>query len=280
MPLNLFKRNVSNKERRTTMKEEDELLKKCGTKNPFMVPEGYFDNFSKELMNKLPEKEQTSAPQETITTWQRIKPWIYMAAMFCGLMFSVRVVVGPPKQDTPIFTAAETEQFSDEYIETILDHSMMDDYTLYQSLQRLATLLITLYISISLQAQDKKKPGFTKEEFRARQEAYLTQKAEITQEEATKFFPIYFELQDRKKTVNDKAWEQARKGKNPKTTDAEYEQIIEGIVKARIEADKLDLEYLQRFKKILSPKKIYKLQRAEIKFHRDILKIMHQSQKK
>ena len=91
---------------------------------------------------------------------------------------------------------------------------------------------------------------------------------------------IYFELQDRKKTVNDKAWEQARKGKNPKTTDAEYEQIIEGIVKARIEADKLDLEYLQRFKKILSPKKIYKLQRAEIKFHRDILKIMHQSQKK
>ena len=134
MPLNLFKRNVSNKERRTTMKEEDELLKKCGTKNPFMVPEGYFDNFSKELMNKLPEKEQTSTPQETITTWQRIKPWIYMAAMFCGLMFSVRVIVGPPKQDTPIFTAAETEQFSDEYIETILDHSMMDDYTLYQYL--------------------------------------------------------------------------------------------------------------------------------------------------
>ena len=70
------------------------------------------------------------------------------------------------------------------------------------------------------------------------------------------------------------------KAKNPKTTDAEYEQIIEGIVKARIEADKLDLEYLQRFKKILSPKKIYKLQRAEIKFHRDILKIMHQSTKK
>ena len=110
------------------MKEEDELLKKCGTKNPFMVPEGYFDNFSKELMNKLPEKEQTSTPQETITTWQRIKPWIYMAAMFCGLMFSVRVVVGPPKQDTPIFTAAETEQFSDEYIETILDAIFINNH--------------------------------------------------------------------------------------------------------------------------------------------------------
>ena len=53
----------------------------------------------------------------------------------CGLIVQAfRVVVGPPKQDTPIFTAAETEQFSDEYIETILDHSMMDDYTLYQYL--------------------------------------------------------------------------------------------------------------------------------------------------
>ena len=30
--LNLFKRNVSNKERRTTMKEEDELLKKMRDK--------------------------------------------------------------------------------------------------------------------------------------------------------------------------------------------------------------------------------------------------------
>ena len=108
------------------MKEEDELLKKYGTQNPFTVPEGYFENFSK--------KEYPPTAPATITTWQRIKPWVYMAAMFCGLMFTVRVVVGPPKQDTPIFTAAETEQFSDEYIETILDHSMLDDYALYQYL--------------------------------------------------------------------------------------------------------------------------------------------------
>ena len=74
------------------MKEEDELLKKYGTQNPFTVPEGYFENFSKKLMDKLPEKEYTPTATATITTWQRIKPWVYMAAMFCGLMFTVRVV--------------------------------------------------------------------------------------------------------------------------------------------------------------------------------------------
>lgn len=114
------------------MKEEDELLKKLGTKNPFTVPEGYFENFSKNLMDKLPEREP--AFTEEITLWDRVKPWVYMAAMFCGLMFSVRVVVGPPKQDTPLFSAAETESFSDEYVEAILDHSMMDDYSFYQYL--------------------------------------------------------------------------------------------------------------------------------------------------
>lgn len=146
-------------------------------------------------------------------------------------------------------------------------------------IQRLAILLIMISISISMQAQDKKKPGFSKEEFRARQESYLTEKAGLTKEEATRFFPIYFELQDRKKAINDEGWSQIRKGKDPKTTEAEYEEIVDNIVKARIQSDKLDLEYLQKFKKILSAKKIYKLQRAEMKFHRDILKIMHQPQK-
>ena len=58
-------------------------------------------------------------------------------------------------------------------------------------IQKLTTLLFILCLTLSVQAQ--KKPGFSKEEFRAKQEAYLTQKAELTAEEAGKFFPIYFE---------------------------------------------------------------------------------------
>ena len=86
-------------------------------------------------------------------------------------------------------------------------------------------------------------------------------------------------MQDRKKAINDKAWQKARKGKKTNTTDAEYEEIVDEIAHARLESDKLDIEYLNRFKKILSPKKLFKLQRAEIKFHRDLLKIMHQPNK-
>ncbi len=36
------------------MKEEDEILKKVGTGNVFMVPDGYFDNINTEVINTLP----------------------------------------------------------------------------------------------------------------------------------------------------------------------------------------------------------------------------------
>lgn len=123
------------------MKEENELLKKYGTQNPFTVPEGYFENFPKELMDKLPEKE--TVVQEEITLWQRVKPFVYLAAMFCGLMFSIKVFVGSSsQQDAPAsaVATAETEQYSEEYIENILDRSMMDDYTLYQYLTDATTI--------------------------------------------------------------------------------------------------------------------------------------------
>ena len=44
------------------------------------------------------------------------------------------------------------------------------------------------------------------DEFRAKQKAYITEKAGLTKEEAAKFFPVYFEVQDRKKQLNDEAW--------------------------------------------------------------------------
>ncbi len=42
------------------MKEEDTLLKKLGKENSFKVPEGYFENLTSEVMNKLPEKEKSN----------------------------------------------------------------------------------------------------------------------------------------------------------------------------------------------------------------------------
>lgn len=119
----------------------------------------------------------------------------------------------------------------------------------------------------------------TKEEFRDRQRTFITERAELTKEEAEKFFPLFFELQDRKQVLNDKAWKLMRKGKDERTTEEQYGEILEGIYDARIASEELEKEYFQKFRKILSNKKIYMVQRAEMRFHRNLLKGMQGKKK-
>lgn len=114
------------------MKEDSELAKKYGKKIPFTTPEGYFDNFTEQLMKQLPQKETTEEPE--IGTWDRVKPWIYMVAMFCGLMFSFRLFVGEKPVSSGEPTLESISELPDEYIEPIMDQTMMDDYMLYQYL--------------------------------------------------------------------------------------------------------------------------------------------------
>lgn len=113
------------------------------------------------------------------------------------------------------------------------------------------------------------------EEFRARQKVFITEKAGLTKDEAAKFFPVYFELQDKKKALTDKTWALLRKGKNDKTTEAQYGEIMERVLDNRIASDELEKSYYKKFTKILSNKKIYLVQKAEMRFHRELLKGMH-----
>lgn len=116
------------------MEKEDNILRKVGTKNPFSVPNGYFEKFSEELISQLPEKETLYIPSEP-TMWERVKPWIYMTAMFFGIMLSVRIFVGEPQKDEfPNITLAETESIAVEEWENIVRTSKLSDYDLYQLL--------------------------------------------------------------------------------------------------------------------------------------------------
>ena len=90
-------------------------------KNPFTVPENYFARFNNEIMSRLPEKEIT-APK-TVSMWDRAKPWVYMAAMFMGLFFSIQVLTknGANRQREAANQAAsiQSQHLIDEYWSTV-----------------------------------------------------------------------------------------------------------------------------------------------------------------
>ena len=116
------------------MKEEDNLLKKLGKENSFKVPDGYFENLTSEVMNKLPEKEKVAFKEEPVSTWTRLKPLLYMAAMFVGAALIIRVASTEHKSvtvDEVAVTEVDTELISDEMIDVALDRAMLDDYSLY-----------------------------------------------------------------------------------------------------------------------------------------------------
>lgn len=115
------------------MKEEDNILKKVGTGNAFGVPDGYFENLTSEIMNRLPEKEKIIIKEKVPTMWDRVKPWAYMAAMFVGAALIIRVA---SSNHTPTDTAGDRMATDDtetemEYINIAVENSMMDDYSLY-----------------------------------------------------------------------------------------------------------------------------------------------------
>ncbi|MCC8187677.1 MAG: hypothetical protein LIP08_09275 [Bacteroides sp.] len=117
------------------MKEEDNVLRKVGTENAFKVPEGYFENLTTQVMDCLPEKEKPAFKQKTVTLWDKVKPWSYMAAMFVGAALIIRVAsTDQTPMDDRMVSEAELEMISDEYIHEAVNGSMLDDYSLYMYL--------------------------------------------------------------------------------------------------------------------------------------------------
>ena len=104
----------------------------------FRVPDGYFESLTQQVMDRLPEAEtetaQASAEIITLaepTLWQRVRPWLYMAAMFVGAAFIIRMASPSAEEKAAALAHEEAESQEIEYIENALDAAMMDDYSLY-----------------------------------------------------------------------------------------------------------------------------------------------------
>lgn len=116
------------------MKEENDQLKKLLSTNPFGVPGNYFENLTKEVMERLPEKEPVPVRGKRPVAWMNLRPWVYMAAMLVVVLLPLRYWSARPSGNDSVAETMDLTLVSDEYLETVMDHSMMDDYTMYRYL--------------------------------------------------------------------------------------------------------------------------------------------------
>ena len=71
------------------MEKKTPLLDEIGRKHGMKVPGNYFADFTEKMTESLPEREFPELVQPSL--WLRVRPWIYMAAMFVGAALIIRV---------------------------------------------------------------------------------------------------------------------------------------------------------------------------------------------
>ena len=106
------------------MKEKDKNGKRS---NPFTLPENYFEEFHRNLMQQLPAKEHALEPQKRARHLGKLRHWSYAAAV--ALMFVAGAAIYQFNHHQT--TIAKIEAESNEMIETIFDNYTIDDYNVY-----------------------------------------------------------------------------------------------------------------------------------------------------
>lgn len=115
------------------MDNSNDILKKVRHNDGIIIPEGFLDKFAADMMASLPEtgSHATVAP----TLWLRLKPYVYMAAMFAGIFCMMKMfsMMRNPSADLnidnyPVLTATlENTDTPVEVVDDINQFEILDD---------------------------------------------------------------------------------------------------------------------------------------------------------
>lgn len=109
--------------------EEIYISSKMGRRNPFMVPDGYFDQLTQSVMEKLPEQQ----PQK-VALVRRLRPLLYAAACMCAVILSATIYINRPDEEPKLISSAAETTSMDTYLDEAADYAMVDNHDIYACL--------------------------------------------------------------------------------------------------------------------------------------------------
>jgi hypothetical protein len=153
-------------------------------------------------------------------------------------------------------------------------------------MKKLIVLLSFLLAIMAVQAQPPRggrspegppKKGMNqanKENLEAQKVAYLTAKANLTSDEAAKFWPVYNRFDDERKALKKQQKIIIRDGRSLSelASDSDIEKALNAILDLRTKEIELERKYLQEFKKVLPMKKIAIIVAGEKEFYSQVLR--------
>lgn len=118
-----------------------DILTKVDRNDGMTVPDGYFDDFAAKMMASLPEKEWESPASKVMprSFWQKVRPYVYLAAMFMGVWCMMKMFdlmrsdsYGLQIENNPVMTPAiGNDHFINDYF---INECDVNDYQLMEDL--------------------------------------------------------------------------------------------------------------------------------------------------
>ena len=153
-------------------------------------------------------------------------------------------------------------------------------------MKKVMLLLVLIFFGWKIMAQPPRggkpnNPGMKKGEIQARKEnmeaqkiAFLTSKANLTSEEAARFWPVYNKFEDEKRNIKRLLRAELNDTKKDFATlsDAEVERNMVDMLDLRQKEIDLERRSFQEFKKVLPVKKVALIIAGEKEFYQQVLK--------
>lgn len=139
------------------------------------------------------------------------------------------------------------------------------------------TILFTiaaLTFSLNALAQHEGHECKKKEQIKLQKVNFITEKLQLTVEESQQFWPLYNEAEKKIDGYEKEMRQIMKKYKESKDvlTDAEVNEMADKMTELQVLAAKTEAEYFEKYKKVLSVRKVMELRGAEKEFHHDLLK--------
>lgn len=113
--------------------KEDIINARHGKANPFCVPEGYFDNLTQQIMERLPEHEKQQVKEVSLRKFMR--PLAYAASLIVAV-FTVTTLINQNNMDDSenMMQMSASNANADTYSDDIVDYIMIDNMDIYACL--------------------------------------------------------------------------------------------------------------------------------------------------
>jgi hypothetical protein len=139
---------------------------------------------------------------------------------------------------------------------------------------KLIKIIILLFVVLPSFAQEGEQEPIVRdpkaqERIKAAHAAYLTERLDLTSEEAEKFWPVYREYTSKRKDLR-------QRFKDAKSSGANEKKLLDLDLEIKQQELDLEKEYTEKLQQIISPQKLISLRQSEADFRKLVLRQIYQ----